>query len=170
MYWVPKRDGSERMRIADPVIGGGPRPHAQMPGALRRDYEEAQAIVQESPRGAGALLRLVAQKLVDGLVEGKAKLDSKIGDLVASGLSTTVAQALDALRVVGNNAVHPGEMVLDDDAEAVRALFECINVIVEDQIARPGRIDDLFSKLPQKAREAIQRRDGHVTPPGDDAA
>ena len=131
-----------------------------MPTDVRADYEEASAIVMQSPRGACALLRLATQKLADDLVKDDGNLNAKIRALVAQGLSTEVAQALDALRVVGNNAVHPLEMVLDDDIETATALFECLNLIVEDRIARPKRVGTLFGKLPQGAREGIEKRDG----------
>jgi hypothetical protein len=62
---------------------------------------------------ACALLRLATQKLADDLVEGDGTLNQKIGALVAQGLSTEVAQALGSVRVVGNHAVHPLEMVLE---------------------------------------------------------
>jgi hypothetical protein len=135
-----------------------------MPADVRADYEEARAIVMQSPRGACALLRLATQKLADDLVEGKGDLNSKIQTLVAQGLSTEVAQALDALRVVGNNAVHPLEMVLNDDVQTATALFECLNLIVEDRVARPKRVGTLFSKLPQGAREDIEKRDSAQVP------
>ena len=145
--------------MIEPVTAGGPSPHVEMPEKVRGDYEEARMIVGQSPRGACALLRLATQKLADNLVEGAANLDTKIGTLVSEGLAPEVAQALDVLRVVGNNAVHPGEMMLDDDVGTATALFECVNLIVEDRIARPERVSALFSKLPQGARDAIQRRD-----------
>ena len=146
--------------MVEPVASGGPRPHPEMPDDVRADYEEARAIVSLSPRGACALLRLATQKLADDLVPGSGNLDAKIATLVSEGVAAQVAQALDALRVVGNNAVHPSAMILDDDVETATALFECLNVIVEDRVARPKRIGGLFGKLPEGAREAIARRDG----------
>lgn len=134
-----------------------------MPDDARGDFEEARSIVSISPRGACALLRLATQKLADDLVEGGGDLNRKIGVLVERGLSQEVAQALDALRVVGNNAVHPGEMDLTDDTVTANALFDCLNLIVEDRIARPNRISDLFNKLPQRARDGIAARDSHLT-------
>ena len=92
-------------------------------------------------------------------MEGDGNLNQKIGELVTAGLSTEVAQALDAVRVVGNNAVHPLEMALDDDVDTASALFECLNLIVEERIARPRRMATLFGKLPQRAREGIEKRD-----------
>jgi len=76
------------------------------------------------------------------------------------GLSQDVQEALDSLRVIGNNAVHPLEMDLRDDAETAGALFDLLNFVVEDMIARPKQRKSLFEKLPQGAREAIKRRDG----------
>lgn len=132
-----------------------------MPDDVKADYDEARSIVTLSPRGACALNRLAVQKLVDGLVPGRGDLNDKIGKLVESGLSETVQQALDALRVIGNNAVHPGELDLQDDTETAVALFDCMNLIVEDRIARPSRINSLYDRLPDRAKAAIQRRDDH---------
>lgn len=143
-----------------PNVGGGPRPHVDMPDTAKPDYNEARSIVALSPRGACALNRLAVQKLVNSLVPAGGDLNDKIGKLVQQGLSDTVQQALDALRVVGNNAVHPGELDLQDDMETAIALFDCMNLIVEDQITRPSRIERLYARLPDKARAAIQRRDG----------
>lgn len=151
----------EGQRMIEPRSSSAPRPHVDMPQDVKGDYEEARAIVMDSPRGACALLRLATQKLADDLVEGSASLDQKIATLVSEGVASQVAQALDALRVVGNNAVHPLEMNLDDDVGTASALFECLNVIVEDRVARPRRIGRVFEKLPEGARAAITRRDGH---------
>lgn len=57
-------------------------------------------------------------------------------------------EALDYCRVIGNNAVHPNEINLDDTPEMVHTMFEMINFIVEEKIAKPKRIKDMFNKLP----------------------
>jgi hypothetical protein len=130
-----------------------------MPDDVRADYEEARSIVGQSPRGACALNRLAVQKLVDDRVSGDSNLNNKIGTLVEQGLPVPVQQALDALRVVGNNAVHPGELDLRDDTDTAIALFECMNMIVEDRVAQPKRVTRLYERLPAAAKAAIQRRD-----------
>jgi hypothetical protein len=91
-------------------------------------------------------------------------LDDRIGKLVGKGLPEEVAHALDVLRVVGNNSVHPGELDMRDDVATATALFECINHIVEERIARPQRIGGLFAKLPERARQAIDRRNARHAP------
>jgi hypothetical protein len=41
---------------------------------------------------------------------------------------------LDSVRVIGNDAVHPGVMELRDDKELVLKLFRILNIIVEETI------------------------------------
>ena len=63
------------------------------------------------------------------------------------------------MRVVGNNQVHPGVLDVRDDPAMAMLLFELVNVIVEDRIARPKQIDALYAKLPETARKQIEDRD-----------
>lgn len=131
-----------------------------MPVEVRGDYEEARIIVMQSSRGACALLRLAVQKLCAELGETGKNVNDDIGSLVDKGLPVEAQQALDSLRVIGNNAVHPGEMDLTDDTETAAALFDLLNFIVEDRISQPKKRAAIFDKLPAGAREAIQARDG----------
>jgi hypothetical protein len=90
-------------------------PHEDMPADVRSDFAEAAAIVDISPRGAAALLRLAVERLMPHL-EAKAKnINDGIGQLVARGLDPKIQKALDVLRVIGNEAVHPGQIDLKDD-------------------------------------------------------
>lgn len=146
-------------RCVDPVIGGGPRPHVEMPEDVKADYDEARRIIGLSPRGACALLRLGVQKLCVDLGEPGENLNTDIASLVKKGLPEEVQEAMDSLRVIGNNAVHPGELDLRDDSETASALFNLLNFVVDEMIAQSKRRRSIFEKLPVKAREAIQRRD-----------
>ncbi len=67
-------------------------------------------------------------------------------------------QALDALRVNQNNAVHPGELDLRDDQETAQALLKTLNVIVEQLLTSEKETDALYAMLPERAREAIDKR------------
>ncbi|MFG1678454.1 DUF4145 domain-containing protein [Micromonospora sp. NPDC049282] len=121
-------------------------------------YEEAREVAQRSPRSAAGLLRLALQMLIDELVPRSGTLDSKIGTLVSSGLDPRIQKAMDVLRVVGNNAVHPGQISLEESPEIVHSLFGLLNLVVEEMISRPKHIDKLFEMLPEQAREGIERR------------
>ncbi|WP_415663473.1 DUF4145 domain-containing protein [Vibrio taketomensis] len=50
-------------------------------------------------------------------------MNNDIKELVSEGLSPKIQQALDSLRVVGNNAVHPGQINIDDNAEVAYKLL-----------------------------------------------
>ena len=150
--------------LARPERGSAETPHSQMPDKVRTDYEEADGILAKSPRGAAALLRFAIQNLCIELGEKGQNLNDDIGSLVEKGLRTEVQLALDAVRVIGANAVHPLQMDLKDDHQTCGALFALINMIVEDCIARPKATESLYKALPTGALEQIQKRD---RPPGE---
>lgn len=134
-------------------------PHPDMPASIVDEYQEARSIFARSPRAAVALLRLAIQKLMPELGEKGDNINSDIKSLVAKGLAIQVQQAFDFCRVVGNNAVHPGEINLNDTPEMGQHLFNMINFIVEDRITRPKQIAELYAQLPEPARVAVERRD-----------
>jgi hypothetical protein len=142
-----------------PLNGGAPLAHPEMPEDVAADYNEARMIVELSPRGACALLRLGLQKLCRALGEPGKNINDDIKALVGKGLLPKVQYALDALRVIGNNAVHPGELDLRDDRGTALALFGSMNLVVEQMIAGSRQARDLYASLPQGARDAIQKRD-----------
>jgi len=137
----------------------GPPPNEDMPKDIERDYDEARSISSASPRGAAALLRLVIQKLCIHLGEKGEDLNTDIAKLVKKGLPEKIQKSLDSVRVIGNEAVHPGLMDLKDDTETVGQLFALINLIADVMITKPKAIDDLYRRLPESKREAIEKRD-----------
>lgn len=143
-----------------PSASTAPLPSEDMPGAVKEDFLEARNIVNSSARAAVALLRLALQKLMIELGEKGKKLDDDIGNLVKKGLPEKIQKALDVVRVIGNNAVHPGQIDLTDDAKTAIVLFELLNMIVESQIAQPKRVDEIFGSLPEGAKKHIKKRDG----------
>jgi hypothetical protein len=82
--------------------------------------------------------------------------------MVADKLSPVIQRSLDIVRVVGNEAVHPGELDLRDDPDTANALFGLINEIVDQMITRPKHIADLYGKLPEAKRRAIEERDSRA--------
>ncbi len=141
-----------------PDQSGAPHPNPDMPSEVKQDYEEAARIYKKSPRGAAALLRLSIQKLMVHLGQPGKNINDDISALVASGLPTQIQQALDVVRVTGNNAVHPGQLDAKD-AHVAEQLFPLVNVIVEYRISLPSRIQEMYDALPCGAKAAIQKRD-----------
>ncbi len=146
-----------------PRRGEAPLPNADLPPDVRQDYEEASTILDLSPRGAAALLRLGIQKLCAFLGEKGKSIDDDIAALVRKGLHLRVQQALDVVRVIGNNAVHPGQIDLRDDRATAEKLFGLVNLIAEAMIEQPRHIEELYKTLPEGARKAIEKRDGPKT-------
>lgn len=83
-----------------------------------------------------------------------------IGSLVQKGLPTIVQKALDAVRVIGNKAVHPGQIAFDvDDKSTAETLMKLLNIITERMISEPKEINGIFDVLPQSAKDSIKKRD-----------
>jgi len=147
-------------KLIVPAASTAPRAHEHMPEECKADYEEARSIVALSPKAAAALMRLVLQKLMKTLGESGDNINNDIKSLVSKGLPPLIQKALDYCRVVGNHAVHPGEIDLNDTPEVAHQLFTMVNYIVEDQIARPKAIEAMYDSLPESAKHAIAKRDG----------
>lgn len=142
-----------------PDTSGIRPPNPDLNQEIQDDYMEARSIVNKSPRGATALLRLCIQKLCQQLGESGKNINDDIAALVKKGLPATIQKALDIVRVIGNNAVHPGQIDLKDDIETANKLFELVNLIAQVMITQPKEIERLYGTLPETQRKAIEGRD-----------
>lgn len=142
-----------------PEFSGIEPPNQDLYEDIKKDYLEAASIVQKSPRGAAALLRLALQKLTKQLGEKGKDLNTDIANLVKKGLPVKVQQALDALRVIGNEAIHPGMLDLRDDKATAEQLFKLINFIAEKMITEPKEVEEIYSKIPESKKQQINERD-----------
>ena len=105
------------------------------------------------------MLRLAVERLMPHL-DAKAKnINASIGLLVAKGLDPKIQRALDVLRVIGNEAVHPGQIDLKDDKTTALKLFDLVNIIVQTLITTPKQINSMFDSLPSNALDGIKKRD-----------
>lgn len=136
-----------------------PAPNQDLPDDVTADYLEAADILNRSPKGAAALLRLAVQRLCVHLGQSGRNINDDIAALVKLGLSPLIQQAMDTVRIAGNEAVHPGEINLDDDRELALALFDFVNLIAEDRITMPKRVREMYERLPQAKRDAVEKRD-----------
>lgn len=146
-------------KMIHPLTGNVEMANEDLPPDIKNDYNEAKNIVNISPKGAAALLRLSVQKLCIFLGEKGKNINDDIESLVKKGLPIHVQQALDIVRVTGNHAVHPGTIEIDDKIENALALFGFVNFLCNHFITQPNIIAGFYNNLPEKDRTNIAKRD-----------
>ena len=146
-------------QMVHPRIVSAPLPNSDMPPDIKTDFDEAREISGLSSRGACALLRLCVEKLCIHLGETSGDLNAKIGNLVTKGLRPEIQQSLDAVRVIGNDAVHPGELNIKDDPKTANSLFALVNLIVQTMITDPKIAKEVYDKISQEKKDNIDNRD-----------
>ncbi|MBM9514686.1 DUF4145 domain-containing protein [Desulfogranum marinum] len=135
-------------------------PNEDLSDEIKSIYNEASIIFQDSPKGSTALLRLALQKLLKQIGKDGKNINNDIKELVTEGLTPKIQKALDLVRVVGNNAVHPGQIDLDDNSEIASTLFKILNLIADELITRPKEIDNLYEDIiPDETKNYILQRD-----------
>lgn len=133
----------------------GPEPQPDMPPRTRALYDEARGIVSRSPRASSALLRLALEHLLTDLELPGKTLSEKTTNLRQAGLPTEILEMLDALRLAGNNAVHPGEIDLHENEHTALLMFEILNGIVYHKLTLKKRVRGLLERLPKKSISSV---------------
>jgi Domain of unknown function (DUF4145) len=134
-----------------------PPPHRALPEWAKQRYAEAREIAASSPRSAAALLRVALEVLLNEVRPSSGTLADRIDELQALGLPAPHVQAMDILRLIGNQAVHTGTIVDADSPETVQELFGYLNHLAEsNQMIR--RIADRYTTMPKGAQDAAEQR------------
>ena len=125
-------------RLINPIASGRPPAPPQVPHGIAEDYAEACIVLPYSAKASAALSRRCLQHLLRDEAHVKpSKLAAEIQELLDGGeLPSHIANAVDAVRNVGNFAPHPiksestGEIVPVEPGEAewnldvLEALFD----------------------------------------------
>lgn len=141
--------------ILYPGSGEAPPANPDMPDEIRDEYEEAASILNLSPRGSAALLRLALQKLCIYLGEKGDNIYNDLISLQKKGLSGDLIKAMHTVRIIGNESVHPGQIDLRDDRTTAIGIFRLINIIVQRLVSDQIDIDNLFNDLPESKTKDI---------------
>ena len=136
-----------------------PPPNEDLPEDIKKDYIEAMNIVNDSPKGAAALLRLVIEKICIHVGASGKTINERIKSLVQDGLDPLIQKSLDAVRVIGNEAVHPGTIDLNDDKETAIILFALVNNIANKLITYPNSVEQVYNLIPESKLKGIEQRD-----------
>ncbi len=135
----------------------GPAPNRDLPKECIDDFEEARMVFTYSPRASAALLRLVIEKMCALYGSDTKTLNENIEALKQKGLSPPAIRALHMLRVVGNEAVHPGTLDIGDNKEIALRLFNAVNYIANVMISMPKEIEGMISALPDGVKRRIEK-------------
>ena len=89
-------------------------------------------------------------------------MNDVVAQAVKNGLTPQAQQALDSLRVIGNDAVHPEQLVMNEEnAELIfTSLCRLLNLVVEQLVTTPRQVREMYAGLPAKNLTAIAKRDG----------
>lgn len=152
-----------------PVASIAPAPHPQMSAEVKVLFEEAGRVLPLSRRAGAALVRAALEKQVR-LLDPDAPRGSRLDDHIARlslRVSKSLGELLDVIRHVGNAALHSADdddlvyMFLSDSEGAddiAEILFDAINDLVDELVARPETASSLWNRLPAGVRETIQRK------------
>lgn len=159
-YWIKSDSTDEKEKLLfPPTLVDMPDPNTDMPDKVKEVYIESATVLDSSPRASAALSRLAIDILTKELEPTGSTLNDRIGNLVKNGLPDMIQKALDIVRVVGNNAIHPGTIDLSDNKDMAISLLKLLNIITENRITQPKEIDSMFHDLPESNKKQIRRRD-----------
>ena len=133
-------------------------PNEDMPEEIKKDFLEARNIVNMSPRGACAILRLALDKLLTYLeIEGDT-LYSKITSYCENNnVDDRLTKAFHSIRIIGNESVHIGNLRMEDDIETAGILFSMLNFIVDETITKTRKINHIYSQLPENKTKKLDK-------------
>ena len=141
-----------------PSLNVAPLPHSDMPEEVKIIFEEARKISQYSARAAAGLLRVCVEKLTEELGEKDGKLNTRIANLVKNGLQLEIQRALDVVRVIGNNELHPGQIDMNDTKTTLYLLFDIVNNTVQRMITDKNALTKMVCVhvVPRKTRNVTK--------------
>lgn len=132
----------------------------EVPEVYAKDYKEAAAVRGLSPKASAAISRRLLQLLLrDACGVKKASLAQEVKEFVEKpGIPSYLAEAVDAVRNVGNFAAHPlkstntGEVIEVEDGEA-DWLLDVLDAMFDYLFVQPKRLKDRRDSLNAKLKD-----------------
>jgi len=122
-------------------------PNPDLPDDAQAVFQEARDIVNQSASAATAFLRQCFRILIVHLGGAGKNMGKDLDSLVEQGLNPKIKQNLEALRVVGDDAVDPLMIDENDDFSTAIQLSQLINIIATSMISQPKLLEDLNQKI-----------------------
>ena len=135
-----------------------PDPSNDISDNIKEIYIEAGEVPIDSPRASGALIRIALELLLQSINKNTMGLNENINKLIESQIPVQLIKALTILRVNGNDIMHTGEIKILEKKEDVTYLFDLFNMIVEELITRPRKLDESYNRIPESKRKQIENK------------
>jgi uncharacterized protein DUF4145 len=144
-----------------PRSTGRPPTPAEVPEAIANDYAEACLVLHDSPKASAALSRRCLQHILRDRAGVKAgnladEIDQVLGTKTLPG---GVAEALDAVREIGNFAAHPNKStssgeVIDVEPDEADWNLDVVESLMDIYYVQPVRMAAKKAALNQKLADA----------------
>jgi Zn ribbon nucleic-acid-binding protein len=129
----------------------------EVPEPYRGEFEEACAIQNISPKASAALSRRILQNVLRGEYDiDEGGLSSELKAFVENAdVPTFVAEAVDAVRKVGNFAAHPSKdtntgKIVDVEPGEAEWLLDVLESLFDFTFVQPKRLENKRQKLNDK--------------------
>lgn len=121
-----------------------------VPAAIRRDYEEAHTIMNDSPKAAATLARRCLQGMIRDFwgIHGK-NLNAEVTQLKGK-VPASQWKAIDAVRSIGNigaHMEHDVSLIIDVDPDEACKLIRLIEHLVEKWYIDRHDAEELYAEL-----------------------
>jgi hypothetical protein len=134
---------------------------SEIPEIYRDDYREALLVADISPKASAALSRRILQAVIREKFNIIHKtLDKEIDEFIKlKDIPSSLAESVDAIRVVGNFAAHPqkttntGE-ILDVEPGESEWLIDVLEQLFDFAFIRPAKLKEQKDKLNAKLQSA----------------
>ncbi|TLY41414.1 MAG: DUF4145 domain-containing protein [Nitrospirae bacterium] len=132
-----------------------------VPKEYAQDYKEACLVIADSSKASAALSRRCLQNLFRGVAKVKpSDLNKEIDEILSSKqLPTHLAEAVDAIRHVGNFAAHPVKStntgaVIDVEAGEAEWLLDVLEGLFDFYFVQPALLQKKKTALNKKLQDA----------------
>src|ERR1700738_1294109 len=105
------------------------------PELVDEDVEEPAVVLNKSPRGATALMRVCIQKLVPLLEENGKELNQRVSSLVRKGLEMEIQQAMDVLEVLRSDSAQLNPLESQADRETALRFLDSLKEVLERRMS-----------------------------------
>ena len=134
---------------------------SEIPETYRNDYSEALLVADISPKASAALSRRILQAVIrENFNITQRTLDKEIDEFIKlKDVPSSLAESVDAIRVVGNFAAHPqkttntGEILEVEPGES-EWLLDVLEQLFDFAFIRPAKLKEQKDKLNAKLQSA----------------